>query len=172
MHWYWDKGEIMPELAKENYGNHVTVGGAQTVTGAKTFGGGAAIKGAASAAAAGYVGEYRRQAATSAVALVGSSTVTVVEDTLPAGLWLCFVAVATTVSASGNSIYHNISATSEEFMAYAAGATGKARHMFVACVISNGTTKIQGRVQCLGTVTGTGLDIGTEESSIVSVRIA
>jgi len=29
----------MPELAKENYGNHVTVDGAQTITGAKTLSG-------------------------------------------------------------------------------------------------------------------------------------
>jgi hypothetical protein len=47
----------MPELAKENYGNHVTVDGAQTVTGHKILDGGAAIKGATSAVASGYVGQ-------------------------------------------------------------------------------------------------------------------
>jgi hypothetical protein len=76
----------MAELAKENYGNHVTVTDAQTITGAQIFDGGAAIKGATTAAAAGYVGESL--SASGNVAPASGAYGTMASVTLTAGIWL------------------------------------------------------------------------------------
>jgi hypothetical protein len=126
------------------------------------------------APAAGVIGESRRTAASSAVSLVGSSTVTLVEDTLPEGNWLCSVHPAVSVSANGASIYLNVSVDTviqNEFLVLASSATGRARQTFSHMVTSNGTKKIQARVQATSTVTGTGLDSSAEESYILAVRI-
>jgi hypothetical protein len=123
---------------------------------------------------AGMVGESRRTVASSAVALVGSSYVTLVEDTLPIGVWLCCVHAGITVSANGSSIFLNVSVDTNlknEYLALAATATGRARQSFTEVVVSDGTKKIQARCQASGTVTGTGLDSGSEESYILAVRI-
>jgi hypothetical protein len=123
---------------------------------------------------AGYVGTYRKTVASSAVALVPSGYVTLVEDTLPIGLWKCDVAPAVIVTANGASIFLNVSvdgALQNEYSAFSASAIGRARQVFPLVVSSNGTNKIQARVQASGTVTGTGLDFGSEESYILCTQL-
>lgn len=122
------------------------------------------------------IGETRRIAASGSVALVGSSTVTAVTDTLPAGIWLCFVSIISTVTANGALVYHNISKDGtilNEKKVVSAGATGDRQiSIFQETVVSTGTTVIAGRIQATGTVTGSTVDSTAEESYITSVRIA
>jgi hypothetical protein len=129
-----------------------------------------------SAIAAGYVGEVRRVAASSAVALASSNLVTAVSDTLPAGVWLCFVSIITTVSANGALVYHNITkdvTLLNEKKVVSAGATGDRQFStFAEVVVSTGSTVVTGRVQATGSVTGSTIDAASEESCITSVRIA
>jgi hypothetical protein len=90
----------MPELAKENYGNHVTVDGAQTVTGRKILDGGAAIKGATSAAAAGYVGEIIEASYSDVSSGSNDAAVNITSLTLPAGVWIIYAQTGQSPSTS------------------------------------------------------------------------
>lgn len=122
------------------------------------------------------VGETRRIAASGPVALVNGNTVTAVSDTLPAGVWLCFVSIITTVSANGALVYHNVSkdlTILNEKKVTAAGGTGDRQiSTFTETIVSNGSNVIAGKVQATGTVTGSTIDASAEESYISSVRIA
>ena len=130
---------------------------------------------AGAAVPAGAIGESRSVSSSSAVALVGSSIVTLVEDTLPVGIWLCFVCPSVSVSANGGTVYTNAtidSSIQNEYPSLLTGATGQDRQVFPLVVASNGSTVIKARAQCTSTVTGSGNDSGAHESYIRSVRIA
>lgn len=161
----------MPELAKENYGNHVTVDGAQTVTGAKTFSGGAAIAGRTTVATTGYIGETKTTNCASVTTTYGSTPATVASLSLEAGTWLVcaedsaynnVLGPGGTIAAGGSDLYNSTDAAtviSTALVALSAGTatqTDSGYFKIIHCIpiVLTGTKTIQFRVLCTG-VSGT-----------------